>query len=117
MVLQLHVTYHWDSNYPAKNCTYRDSSVGGQVRVAEWDTQFHEYAVEYDRHSISFFLDGVLVSNSSNAHPPTPVQYADVPFFLILNTAVGGPWPQPVNSSTHFPTHHVVDYVRVSARS
>ncbi len=36
------------------------------------------------------------------------------PFYLIINTAVGGPWPLPANGSTVTPTYHVVDYVKVS---
>ncbi len=32
----------------------------------------------------------------------------------ILNTAVGGPWPQQPNASTRFPTYHTIDYVKVA---
>ena len=44
---------------------------------------------------------------------PKPV-FWDVPWYLIINTAIGGGWPGPPNGSTLFPVHHAVDYVRVS---
>ena len=37
----------------------------------------------------------------------------DHPFFLILNLAVGGPWPGNPDGSTVFPQTLTVDYVRV----
>ena len=37
----------------------------------------------------------------------------DTPYYIILNTAVGGPWPKPPTASTIFPTYHIVDSVRV----
>ena len=36
-----------------------------------------------------------------------------LPFFLLLNLAVGGDWPGPPNATSVFPQQMVVDYVRV----
>jgi len=41
----------------------------------------------------------------------------DHPFFLLLNVAVGGPWPGSPDASTVFPQTMLVDYVRVYART
>ena len=37
-----------------------------------------------------------------------------MPFFLILNTAIGGKgtWAKPPSAATTFPTFHRIDYVR-----
>ena len=41
-----------------------------------------------------------------------------MPFFLILNTAIGGKgtWAKPPSAATTFPTFHRIDYVRSNAR-
>jgi beta-glucanase (GH16 family) len=36
----------------------------------------------------------------------------DVPFFVLLNVAVGGNFPGPPDSTTTFPQEMLVDYVR-----
>jgi len=41
-----------------------------------------------------------------------PVEMFDVPYYIKLNTAVGGPWPLPPDDSTNFPQFHIIDYVR-----
>jgi hypothetical protein len=47
-------------------------------------------------------------------HPLHHHRIYPVPFYLMINTAIGGPWPAPPNASSVFPTYHVVDYVKVS---
>ena len=77
---------------------------------SDWATAFHEYAVEYSTSSVAFVVDGHVYHNVTRA---AGTLY-DVPYYVILNTAVGGPWPMPPNASTVFPTYHVIDYVRVA---
>ena len=36
--------------------------------------------------------------------------------FMLLNSAVGGPWPGSPNAQTVFPAYHYIDFVRVSQR-
>jgi beta-glucanase (GH16 family) len=38
------------------------------------------------------------------------------PFFLLLNLAVGGDWPDNPDQTTRFPAVMAVDYVRVYQR-
>merc|ERR1711939_1224637 len=72
---------------------------------------WHEYAVEYDGASrIDFAFDGVVYETVDGTSPT----FFDVPYYVILNTAVGGPWPKPPDAKTVFPTYHYVDYVRVA---
>ena len=75
-------------------------------------------------------------SSPTSLHAPTPIEmrktvcaetstdssrsmhataaFWNVPFYLILNTALGGGWPGSVNASTILPARHRIDYVRVS---
>merc|ERR1712232_1246806 len=43
--------------------------------------------------------------------------FYDVPYYVILNTAIGGSWPGPPDSKTVLPTYHYVGYVRVAQSS
>ena len=77
------------------------------------------YAVEYDGQThISFALDGevfqTLTAASTTRGSGQKAEFFDVPYYMILNTAVGGPWPGPPTSETVFPTYHKIDYVRVA---
>ncbi len=111
-----HGTYHWESTYPQKNCSYPNGhqSVTSQLFIDQWDTQYHEYAVEHGATYLAYIYDNQVIFNHTMdpSNPLTP-QYINTPFYLILNTAVGGPWPGPANSSTVFPTYFYIDYVKV----
>ena len=104
-----HATYHVaNSSYPS--CKFHDTSEGGSRPIAGWDTAFHEYAIERTVDSLAFVYDGAVVYNSTQGR----LRVLDVPWYAILNFAVGGPWPKPVDGSTVFPAETKVDYVRVS---
>ena len=71
----------------------------------------------YASDHMSFALDGEVfqqLTTSSRTHHGDRVEFFDTPYYMILNTAVGGPWPGPVSPTTKFPTYHHVDYVRVA---
>ena len=63
------------------------------------------------------FLDAAdLPAPAPTRAPPAPVddiKLWPIPFYLILNTAVGGGWPGEPNEGTESPTTHKVDYVHV----
>jgi beta-glucanase (GH16 family) len=44
---------------------------------------------------------------------PSPV----IPFYLLLNLAVGGTWPGSPDASTQFPANLLVNYVRGYAKA
>ena len=44
-------------------------------------------------------------------------EFYDVPYYMILNTAVGGPWPGDPGPDTKFPLYHYIDYVHVAQPS
>jgi hypothetical protein len=41
-------------------------------------------------------------------------EFFDGPYYMILNTAVGGHWPGEPTAQTKFPLHHTIDYVRIA---
>lgn len=119
---QSHATYHWDSGYPGTNCTgpANNVQVGDQVTVDTWRSEWHEYAVEYTSSStVTFVVDGQVVSTvtpDSEAQGHKAQFFPATPYYLILNTAIGGPWPKPVDDKTVFPAVHSIDWVHVSQK-
>ena len=118
-----HATYHWQPDGCGDKCTNGSScphpSVGAshpdQTDVSEW----HEYAVEYGTDHIHYAFDGVVFQKVEAHQGPkgqTPDFY-DVPYYMILNTAVGGPWPGDPTGTTKFPLYHYIDYVHVAQPS
>ena len=76
---------------------------------------FHVFSMEWDPDSITWFVDGVKYHQLSpdTIGPWDPFQED---FHLILNLAVGGNLPGPVDSTTILPQTMEVDYVRVYNR-
>ncbi|MFJ6198147.1 discoidin domain-containing protein [Micromonospora sp. NPDC092111] len=78
-------------------------------------TGFHVWSAEWDSRGITFKIDGQTVFTASKATVEStrgPWVF-DHPFYLILNLAVGGDFPGPVDGTTPFPSRMLVDYVRV----
>ena len=107
-----HFTYH----VSPRNATVCkggpvQQSAGSSESIATMASEWHEYAAEIALGQFAFVVDGRVVWNSTS-RPDMAVH--DVPWYFILNFAIGGPWPRPPNSSTVFPADTLVDYVRVS---
>ncbi|HEY0533366.1 MAG TPA: discoidin domain-containing protein [Actinoplanes sp.] len=82
---------------------------------ADLSADFHTYAAEWDSKGIRFYLDNTLVFNAdrNTVENTRGAWIYDHPFYVILNLAVGGDWPGPVDATTPFPSQMLVDYVRV----
>jgi len=82
---------------------------------ADLSADFHVWAAEWDSYGIRFFLDGQLVFTAAKdtVEATRGPWIFDHPFYLILNLAVGGDFPGPVDATTPFPSQMLVDYVRV----
>eukprot|EP00937_MAST-01D_sp_MAST-1D-sp2_P003708 g3708.t1 len=120
-----HSTYHWrerevggcgDRCPNGTACVH--PSIGKTAPDASFASSWHEYAVEYSPDHISFALDGevfqTLTGDSETARSHAKAEFFDVPYYMILNTAVGGPWPGEPTAETVFPTYHKIDYVRIA---
>lgn len=92
-------THHWG--------VWPNVSSNGNTYVGpNFAQDFHTFAVEWFPNRIDWYLDGANVFSSSANIPQEP-------FYIILNTAVGGDFVGSPNASTPFPQHHDIDYVRV----
>ncbi|MQS06834.1 discoidin domain-containing protein [Streptomyces alkaliphilus] len=76
---------------------------------------FHVYALDWNREGMVFTVDDRVVHTVDREELEATVGpwVFDGRFFLILNSAVGGDWPGPPDSSTVFPQRMTVDWVRV----
>ena len=90
--------HHWGG---APGATY-----DGPDFSADW----HTFAVDWQPDKIVWYVDGVERWRYSGPGIP------DMAMYVLLNLAVGGDWPGPPDSSTVFPSHFDVDYVRVWQR-
>ncbi len=92
------------------------SSLGAafSLPAGRFADDFHVFAVEWERDALRWYVDGQLYLTRTPANLPAGTRWVfDHPFFLILNVAVGGPWPGPPDATTIFPQRMLVDYVRV----
>lgn len=104
-----HVTV--DAN---STCKYSDAggNTAGARFVPGFNSSFHEYAMERTPTSYSYAVDGVVFFNSSLLAPG--VRLVNTSWYIILNLAIGGPWPEPPTDETVFPALQLFDYVRVA---
>jgi beta-glucanase (GH16 family) len=79
------------------------------VPVAE---EFHEYAVEWRPEEIVWEVDGIRYHEAVPADVAPNEWVFEHPFFLLLNTAVGGNFGGTVGE-VDFPQTTTVDYVRI----
>jgi len=111
-------TYHYMSSYPNLTCgdfNKYHKSRNSLTHVKDWHNDFHEYAVERSNDHLTYAIDGKVVQHLPVSALRVPL--AKSPFFLILNTAIGGAWPGEPTAHTRMPVEHAIDYVRVSRRS
>jgi beta-glucanase (GH16 family) len=76
---------------------------------------FHTFAVDWNRDSITWYVDNIQYSRHVRADAGSNPWVFDQQFFMIMNLAVGGNWPGSPDGSTSFPQQMIVDYVRVYA--
>jgi beta-glucanase (GH16 family) len=96
-------TMHWDNN--------GHKGYGGTVPCDV--TKFHVYSIEWDKEAIKWFLDGNKYWEGNTKDNVNSTDEFHLPFYIILNLAIGGNWPKNPDSTTAFPDTMFVDYVRV----
>ena len=104
----VHATLH-----TAKFTHSKGTQRGAERLVKDSCTAFHRYQMRWTPREITIGLDGrsyfQVVNDGSGDRGAWPF---DTPFHLILNLAVGGDWPGPVDDRA-LPQRMDVDYVRV----
>jgi beta-glucanase (GH16 family) len=79
---------------------------------------FHTYSANWTPSRISFAVDGHVYKTITPADLPATATWPfNHPFFVILDLAVGGPWPGAPTAATTFPASMVVNWVKVTPYS
>ncbi len=75
---------------------------------------FHTYAVEWKPDYLAWFIDGVEAYRFANENATAAEWPFDIPYYLILNVAIGGSWggQQGIDPKLK-EAEMLVDYVRV----
>jgi beta-glucanase (GH16 family) len=76
---------------------------------------FHVYAVEWRADRITWHLDGDSYAVLTPADVPAGGWCFDHDFYLLLNLAIGGPWPGNEADDPPLPARMLIDWVRVHA--
>jgi len=97
-------TMHWDGG-------------SGHVQYGSSTTStpgdFHVYAVEWDNSSIRWYVDNTLYVTGNIANNINNTGAFHLPFYIILNLAIGGDLPGSTVNNGALPAQMLVDYVRV----
>lgn len=94
------------------------ANVTTPTTVADAETAFHVYAMEWDAKQITLSVDGTSYFTYANPGTGSAGWPFDKPEYLLLNLAIGGEWggQQGIDDSI-FPCDLVIDYVRVLQHS
>lgn len=102
----VHGTLHWQGD---NGHVYQ----GGETTLSEgtFNDEFHVFSIIWTATDITWLVDDVEFHSMDTT--PTQMNEFRNSFFFIVNLAVGGNWPGAPNTSTTFPQHLIVDYIRV----
>jgi len=116
---QPHLTssaYHYGINPPySHSYRYGEQTTARFGAPVDYHAGFHTYAVEWDETKLRLFVDDVHHLTIFNEDVGGFIGNQTAPMRTMLNTAVGGDFLgafQP-NSSTVWPQHFLIDYVRI----
>jgi len=98
---EIHHSYHYfdDIGQLVSNASTHTKASG------DYSSDFHNYAVEWDRDYIKWYIDGEVTHTLNTSESSKQLMY------VLLNLAVGGNFVGPINAN--FPTQMEIDYVRV----
>ncbi|HTD99669.1 MAG TPA: family 16 glycosylhydrolase [Mucilaginibacter sp.] len=74
---------------------------------------YHVYAVEWDNTGIRWFVDNTLYATGNTLNNINNTGAFQLPFYIILNLAIGGDLPGNTINNGALPTTMMVDYVHV----
>lgn len=101
---KIYGTAHWYENGHKSN-----SKAINNIDV----TQYHKYAIEWNKNEIRWYVDGNMYHEMSIANNVDGTEELHHKFFILLNMAVGGEWPGFKIDESKLPAKMYVDYVRV----
>ncbi|WP_432839418.1 discoidin domain-containing protein [Dactylosporangium sp. CA-092794] len=88
---------------------------GQKLATVDLSADYHVYSVEWDSKHMTFRVDNqvILVADKDTVETTRGPWVYDHQFYIILNLAVGGDFPGPIDATTPFPSRMYVDYVHV----
>jgi beta-glucanase (GH16 family) len=105
----VHASVHTEEYNHTKGTQKTDKTT-----VANVDSEFHLYRVDWTPYSVKGFVDGVQYFEFVNSNTGYKTWPFDKRFFIVLNVAVGGNWGGALGvDDSVFPATMEVDYVRV----
>lgn len=112
-----------DDGVVEANLHYADASdshammgaVPFKLEEGKFADAFHVFELEWDDKEVKWFVDGQEYASKSIAGDELTEFHEK--FFILLNLAVGGTHAGRPDSSTNFPQHMYVDWVRVYEKS
>jgi beta-glucanase (GH16 family) len=104
-------TFHWQDASRSDSALHR--AKGDSTRFNDATENFHVYGVERTADKLSFFVDNKYFFEFK-ADSTVKSDLFRHPYYLLINTAVGGDWGGDVDPAI-FPQKYYVDWVRVFA--
>ena len=111
---------HFGNNFPDNRSVHSRTNLADNSNPADG---YHVWAIEWGEGRIQWFLDGELHSIFESddwftaAAPDNPNAPFDESFYLIINLAIGGNFPEPLNemgiAESSLPNQLLVDWVRI----
>lgn len=107
--------FAWGTNqrYAAKWDDLKKPLADFTANDAAWTKKFHVWRMDWNKDSLSLFLDDQLLNSTLLSQTINPDGFNPFlqPHYILLNLALGGNGGDP--SKSHFPIKYEVDYVRV----
>lgn len=100
-------------HYYGANGLWHDFKLPNGARVD--DGNFHTYGIIWSPGMMQFYVDdpaNIYFARDTSDLPEGGEWVFDHPFYLVMNLAVGGDWPDDPDATTPNPADLLVDYVR-----
>jgi len=101
-----HGTVHFEDDG-----AYRTSTRSKELESGDFSDKFHVFSIIWEPNGITWYLDNQPFKIFSGAQINNFT--FNIPFFFVMNVAVGGNWPGNPDNTTVFPQSMEVDYIRV----
>lgn len=104
---EIHGTLH----YPYNNHNGYISKPG-IINIEDASENFHVYSIDWTAEKIDFLVDNKIYHSFKIADARDQAEIFRKPYYLILNLALGGNWPGPIDDEI-LPQKFLIDYIRV----
>jgi beta-glucanase (GH16 family) len=81
-----------------------------------FDTDYHIFSVDWEVNSFTFYVDGNVCGSVTSANIPSGTTWifnSPKQLDILFDFAIGGVWAGNPDSTSVFPQHMVIDYVRI----